>query len=241
MYYAISDIHGCDKLLREALTKIDLCDAQNKIVFLGDYIDRGPDSCQVLQRLYQLQKSYPEQISVLRGNHEELFLRYLKNGEGLAVWGDWNGNTVKSFLRGTRYEKRVIFHSYFYDRETQHPVDQEIRSFILHNYKELIRWLENLPCFYETEDQIFVHAGIDLTLKDWKETPESQILWQPPDLKRVNQTGKSLVVGHTVTRKLNPDKSDRIYVHQIAGVSPIYFIDGAAVASGKLNIWQEHS
>ena len=77
MIFAISDIHGCYDLFMEKLKLIEpeLEDANNKLILLGDYIDRGPDSCRCLEKAYSLQQKYgKEQVIVLRGNHEpELF------------------------------------------------------------------------------------------------------------------------------------------------------------------------
>lgn len=57
MIYAMSDIHGCLEALIEKMKYVDLSE-NNKIIFLGDYIDYGPQSGQVLQYLYNLQKEY---------------------------------------------------------------------------------------------------------------------------------------------------------------------------------------
>lgn len=62
---------------------IDLSD-DNQLIFLGDYIDLGPDSCEVIQIIMKLQKQYGEKIIVLRGNHEEMFMDFLAADEN-----DW--------------------------------------------------------------------------------------------------------------------------------------------------------
>lgn len=77
MIFAISDIHGCYDLFMEklALVELELQEGNNKLILLGDYIDRGPDSFRCLEKAYSLQQKYgKEQVIVLRGNHEpELF------------------------------------------------------------------------------------------------------------------------------------------------------------------------
>ena len=77
-YYALSDIHGENKLLEEAMEIIDIkINFQNKIIFLGDYIDNGPESCQVLYYIKELVDKFKNNVIVLRGNHEEIFLERL--------------------------------------------------------------------------------------------------------------------------------------------------------------------
>lgn len=78
--YAIPDIHGrldlLQKLWRE-LEKIHYLDlTQDKVIFLGDYIDRGPDSLSVLEFIYDLVQNYPNNVIALAGNHEWIMLDY---------------------------------------------------------------------------------------------------------------------------------------------------------------------
>ena len=78
MIYAMSDIHGCCKVFQEMLGLIDL-DGDNRLILLGDYIDYGPQSGQVLRYLYDLQQEYGnERVIVLPGNHEAMLLEWLK-------------------------------------------------------------------------------------------------------------------------------------------------------------------
>ena len=74
MLYAVGDIHGEDAKLEELLEKLPLRDG-DRFVFLGDYIDRGPDAFQVIERLIQLQRDWP--CVFLLGNHESMLLDFL--------------------------------------------------------------------------------------------------------------------------------------------------------------------
>lgn len=77
MIYAISDIHGCMEELDRKMKLVDLS-GDNRIVFLGDYIDYGPASGQVLQYLFHLQQEYgADKVIVLKGNHEAMFLEWI--------------------------------------------------------------------------------------------------------------------------------------------------------------------
>lgn len=78
MIYAISDIHGFFAEFSYWLDRLgvpeDFQQRGDKLVLLGDYIDYGPDSCRVLQKIYTLSKTMGDALVVLRGNHEEAFL-----------------------------------------------------------------------------------------------------------------------------------------------------------------------
>ena len=113
--YAIGDIHGCAHLLDRMckLIEHDLARAPvaaPAIIFLGDYIDRGPDSAGVLARLSL--RDLPAPVVLLRGNHEAMLARFLDDA---AFLDDWRNNggletlhsfglSVKDAMRGKGYE-----------------------------------------------------------------------------------------------------------------------------------------
>jgi bis(5'-nucleosyl)-tetraphosphatase (symmetrical) len=74
----IGDIHGCIEELNELIDKINL-QPSDSIYFIGDLIDRGPDSIAVVKKCYELSLNYD--VKLILGNHEEKFLRYLKHIE----------------------------------------------------------------------------------------------------------------------------------------------------------------
>ena len=98
--YAVGDIHGALDCLDQLVAQIekdagDLNDAQ--LVFLGDYVDRGPDSKGVIDRLVALKKEYPETV-FLKGNHEAVMLDFLSDAEEALEWLDWGGDqTLRSY------------------------------------------------------------------------------------------------------------------------------------------------
>lgn len=79
MRYAISDIHGCTKTFRALLDQIDL-QKEDELFLLGDYVDRGPDSYGTLQLIWWLIDS-GYRVTCLRGNHEEMWLNELRQGQ----------------------------------------------------------------------------------------------------------------------------------------------------------------
>ncbi len=82
--YAISDIHGCSKTFKLALSEINL-QPTDELFLLGDYIDRGPDSQGVLEMIWDLEAS-GQPIVCLRGNHEEMVLEYVAGKRDRYEW-----------------------------------------------------------------------------------------------------------------------------------------------------------
>ncbi|NLI87022.1 MAG: serine/threonine protein phosphatase [Bacteroidales bacterium] len=97
--YIISDIHGCIQTLRmliEGKLKVSL---QDRLFFLGDYIDRGPDSSAVVEYIIGLMRS-GYTISCLIGNHEQMMLDSVKGESELCLWQANSGQaTIKSYVK----------------------------------------------------------------------------------------------------------------------------------------------
>ncbi len=112
--YAIGDVHGRDDLLAELAKTIDadLVSAPSQVVtvFIGDYLDRGPQSAAVLDRLSA--GRFPTGVIALRGNHEEMFLKFLQDPTTLEEWRRYGGLEtlhsygvdVKAVMRGEGFE-----------------------------------------------------------------------------------------------------------------------------------------
>jgi len=181
--YVIGDIHGCYKSLCSLLELIG--DTGDTLIFLGDYVDRGPDSKKVVSLVAQLKKERPRVITLL-GNHEAMFLRYL------------SGSDQQLFLRsGGQY----TLDSYGIDpgQET------ELHSFIP---AEHLAFLNDLLLYWEDEKYIYVHAGLqpDLHLSlqttDWCLWARDEFIYAPHNF------GKRVVFGHTVFKEpfVRPEK-----------------------------------
>lgn len=74
LIYTMSDIHGHLDILKSTLENVDLKENDNKLILLGDYIDRGDKSCETLYFIKELSEKFPNQVIPLLGNHEEMFL-----------------------------------------------------------------------------------------------------------------------------------------------------------------------
>ncbi len=244
MIYAIADVHAYLDALKEAMEHVDLS-GDNRLVLLGDYIDHGPKRGETLRWIFDLQKRYgPEKVVVLRGNHEEALLSWLDTyggpgaGEpdeyGITPWNDWldrdpGFRTFRTMVAGEEW----AFFAQVLPTLSEDSQNIEAARMVLSSSGELISWLRGLPYFYETEEQIFVHAGIDEEADDWWPwaTPEEMFMGKYPA-----STGafyKDIIAGHVGSCRL---AGDPLY-HGVYwdGLSH-YYIDGSIQLGGRLNI-----
>lgn len=131
----ISDIHGCSKTLKSLIEKIALVKTDT-LYFLGDYIDRGPDSSGVLDLILDL-KQQEYSVIPLRGNHEENLLK---------AYQEYDADTFKFFV-GRNKSSDIINNS----------------GSIKEQY---LRFFKDLPFFVELNDFILVHAGINFEFSE---------------------------------------------------------------------------
>ncbi|WP_218081436.1 metallophosphoesterase [Anthocerotibacter panamensis] len=141
---AIPDIHGrLDKLQNLLGTLCLLGYSLDNLVFLGDFIDRGRDSAQILDWLIQHKARYPSTV-ILRGNHEEMMLDHVESGD--ETWFRPNNGgiaTLESYRRFFREDFRSTIHFHRALRESGH-----------------LEFLQSLPRYYETQNYFFSHAPI---------------------------------------------------------------------------------
>lgn len=152
--YAIGDVHGClDKLQAlEAAIVADAadCDGLKLLVFLGDYVDRGPDSAGVLAHLVQPPPPGFQRVC-LRGNHDDFLLRVLRRPEVASHWLELGG--------------RETLLSYGYDLEHLSTIDRRgtmavVEQFVAEFPAAHRAFLERLPVLLATASYVFVHAGL---------------------------------------------------------------------------------
>jgi serine/threonine protein phosphatase 1 len=92
---AVGDIHGCRGLLEELMEKVQPTE-DDQVVFLGDYIDRGPDSKGTIEYLIDFGKRFPRTV-FLKGNHEDMFLDYLADRDPLNFLLNGGEKTLESY------------------------------------------------------------------------------------------------------------------------------------------------
>ena len=198
-FYVIGDIHGCDSLLETLLEKIavDTLPYMPQVVCVGDYVDRGENSADVLRRLYDLYLTYPENVVCLKGNHEAMMLSFLDNPERNA--GRWlrNGGlqTLASFgIRGISQNMSVP--------DLLHLRDQ----LELAMGPDLQAWLEDMPVQWTNGNVSVVHAGADPE-KPMTEQKEKTLIWgHSRFLKAPRTDGQWVVHGHIIAPEVAADQ-----------------------------------
>ena len=226
--YAISDIHGYLDEFRDALNKVNLNDKDNRLFLLGDYLDNGLQSFQVISKIIELEEVYPNQIITLLGNHEEWFYDWLILDKPTASAFP---ETIKSFF--SPEELNYIFKSNANNFET--AVRNEIKNNI--KFNPFIDWFKKRyrdERYYETETQIFVHAGIDEEAgKLWKELTSSEIFTNKFPIT-TGRFHKAIISGHIASWEV---AKDRRYLGKIYYDSKShYFIDGDVTNSKTIPV-----
>jgi serine/threonine protein phosphatase 1 len=213
--YAFGDIHGRSDLLKELFAVIDAHIAQNPVsrpieVFLGDYIDRGPDSAQTLDLL--LERGLFRETVFLKGNHEAFLMEVFRDPGKLEDWRQFGGlQTLMSYGL----------------QPTLNPDSAEqadlIRALTEVMPRDHLTFLEGLKPSFVCGDFFFVHAGVRPGIP-LKEQQESDLLWIRNEFLDSDENfGKFIVHGHTPVQK--PDiRPNRIN------------IDTGAYATGNLTL-----
>jgi serine/threonine protein phosphatase 1 len=195
---AIGDIHGrlskLEGLLHQIASSVD-----DRLVFLGDYIDRGADSFEVVELLIRLKKEFPKTIT-LRGNHEDFVVSLFMGNQSQYqrdIWLKMNGGdmTMTSYRNNGCYLK---VHQEFYI---------------------------NLPLSWETEEYFFCHAGVRPGIPLSEQKPSDLIEIREPFLSSDAEFGKIIVHGHNAV--LTPDiRQNQINIDTGAGkYGPLTAID----------------
>lgn len=190
--YAIGDVHGCDDLLANTHERItsDLAahaaDA-HCVIHLGDYVDRGPDSAAVIERLTRLGKN-DGTILCLRGNHEEMLLDFLAIGDKAAEFNFLaNGGDMTLASYGVAFAERRLFRrgSSLADRFAE-ALPAAHRAF-----------LEALPYSVRFGDFFFCHAGVRPGVPLDRQDP-ADLTWIREDFLYSDADFGAIVVhGHT--------------------------------------------
>lgn len=192
----VGDIHGSMKLLSKVFKYIeDNKIPEENVIFLGDYVDRGYESKQVLERLMS------SNCKCLLGNHDKMLLDFIDNGDMLSIYNDSNLRTVSSYF--PKY-KSLVYNGYdeIYSIEMEGFVRMNETIMAKLKKESTIEWLRTLDYIAEDEEYIYVHAGLDLSLEDPRLTEDIEKVWIRPNAHDKNNTGKEIIVGHTIVDKV---------------------------------------
>jgi len=174
--FAVGDIHGCLDKLVSLMDIIDVDLKKETLVFMGDYIDRGPHSKEVVDYLIDL-ASGGNRVVFLKGNHELMLQNYLSGEDKLSFLYNGGEATLGSYMKsGGLNEANLI------------P-------------PEHLEFFDNLRLYYETENYIFVHGGLKANIP-LEHQDEWDMLWIRDEFIYSDfDFGKLVIFGHTPFRE----------------------------------------
>lgn len=184
--YAVGDVHGCFDLVSRAvdLVRRHARGRRHRLIFLGDYVDRGPETQKTVEFLFALEQA---QLAIcLKGNHEAMMVRAATSSASKTAWLEHGGSaTARSY--GANADEATLF--------SRIPAAH-------------LNWLAERPLVHEEPEHVFVHAGLD-PARSLAEQGDRELLWirerflsAPPDAFAER---RHIVHGHTLQWKGKPD------------------------------------
>ena len=199
--FAVGDIHGCRDLLQNMHKKI-LESSQNVegkklLIYLGDYIDRGPDIKETIQTLIDFQPENFKQVFLL-GNHEQMLLEFISGSKNSPyIWlGNGGLETFKSY--------GIDLSKYIDDTKMELYHDKKIRKQLLESIPPSHKdFFNQLQLSYEWDNYFFVHAGINPDLPLDKQEKETMLWTREKSFFNPKMTCSKIIVhGHTPVEKI---------------------------------------
>ncbi|WP_040609898.1 metallophosphoesterase [Pseudooceanicola batsensis] len=189
-FCAIGDVHGRIDLLDPLYRRIRAeYGADIPVIFLGDNVDRGPDTASVLEMIHDLARTDPSANISLMGNHETMMLEFIDDpaGQG-ARWLTFGGvETLQSY--GIAVPARRP------DAEDAMEAADRLESAMSAGLQD---WLRGLPAVWSTGNVHCVHAAMDPAVPPDRQKPRVMINGHPEFLTRARSDGATVVHGHTV-------------------------------------------
>lgn len=188
----IGDIHGRLDLLHALLDLINQQPAAGvaRLIFVGDLLDRGPDSAGVLDRLYGLCKATPDRAICLCGNHERMFLDFLSDpaGQGRRWLNNGGSETLASLGLGQRVQGET-------PAARLEALAEAVRAALP---AEQLTWLSSLPLYWQEGNLAVVHASADPG-RAMADQAEQALLWGHPGFgKTARKDGLWIAHGHVI-------------------------------------------
>lgn len=214
--YAVGDIHGMADLLDDLLLQIeqDAADLGQPahVVFLGDAVDRGPDTRRVLDRLIEGPRRYGDEWLVLRGNHEQALL------DGLACDDDFDKLLQKGGVQ--------TFLSYGLARKEMSR--KRAKAAMPDDH---LAFMEAMPLTCRLEDYLLVHAGVRPGKALDKQSPADLMTLREPFFSQAEKLPWTVVHGHTPSAGLPVATRGRIGVDTGACMTGV--LTAAVIEAGK--------
>jgi len=185
--YVVGDIHGMFDKLIKLKRKLPTLNSEDKIIFLGDYIDRGPDGFKVLRYLYKWQMKNSN-IICLKGNHEDMMINFLDTAgitdfremeHAQIDYDPWLYNSAKSTIKSFK--------------ETKTP-------WLIN---PILQWVRALPLYHKEGNYNFSHSGYNALYVDrfGASLDANGYLWSRADFLQAYNGNERWFVGHTPTQE----------------------------------------
>lgn len=202
--YAIGDVHGClaelDDLLLRIGDDLKFSGVENhRIIFIGDYVDRGPDCKGVVDRLIELTQA-GQPVTCLRGNHEEKLINVLQGTDtaSLANFFRYGGSqTLMSYGLMSYGLKDNLLRTSRGERVTQTQLEEfryQVREAVGREHREFLASLELTSV---QDDYFFCHAGVDPNVPMDQQSADALVWMREPFLSHAAPLEKVVVHGHT--------------------------------------------
>ena len=181
-FIAIGDIHGCAHTLRRLIEDEIHPQTTDTLLFVGDYIDRGPDSKGVIDYLMELEKKQKNCI-FLRGNHEQTLLDCFEaeKTKKRTFFGTPKNKTFEAWYES--YGGKQTFESYGISELAQFPETHT-------------EWIKNTRLYLETDSHLFSHAGFNFEQDDIFVDTHSMMWIRDFEYDREKAKGKTVIHGH---------------------------------------------
>lgn len=212
----IGDIHGALKALKEILKKAEV-KSEDQLIFLGDYVDGWSDSANTLDFLMELKER--QNCIMLKGNHDDLILNWLKTDETNSKWLQHGGeSTIESYKTINKTHKKI--HADFIESLPHYHVDRQNRLFVHAGFANL-----HGPDYEFHKNTVYW----DRTL--WEMALATDPKLDQDDLKYPKRLKlfKEIYIGHTPTNRYNQ--------HTPMKAQNVFNIDTAAAYKGPLTIF----
>lgn len=216
--YVIGDVHGCLAELDDMLARIETHSeangvANSKLILLGDYVDRGPKTAQVLERIYTLQAKQPDRVICLMGNHEKMMLEFIDDPAGKGIrWLQFGGSdTLESYGISNPGRKADVEDLTEASMDFEEAMPEGLQS-----------WLRSLPLSFQSGNIVCVHAAMAPDTPP-NEQSDRVMLWGHRDFMNTARGDEFWIAhGHTIVKSASC-KNSRIA------------LDTGAYQSGRLS------
>lgn len=184
----ISDIHGCAEQFQSLLRLAEYEPLNDKLILIGDYVDRGPHSRQVVEQVRTLVHKHG--AIALRGNHDQRLVDLVVSGDPAVA--------DKFLTHGGQAAVLSYMNLDCLEAEVDERLVAKFRVCIARDYSPHIDFLAGLPLYCEDESHIYVHAGLHPAYRNWKEQPEHNFMYIKDQFyDHPTAVEKTVVFGHT--------------------------------------------